>query len=91
MSHSSKQSRGSIVQREQRTQSDSESPEGSRGARLDEGWAGVLLGGVDGRAEAVKVGVAVLDVLHVPAQGHKPCRHILSEGDLRVAVDGDPA
>ena len=60
-------------------------------AHLDEGGAGVLLGGVNGSAQGGQVGVAILHVLHVPAEGLKARGHILCEGDLRVAVDGDPA
>lgn len=61
------------------------------GACLDEGGAGVLLGSVEGCAQAVEVGVAILDVLHVPAERLKARGHILCEGDLCVTVNGNPA
>ncbi len=62
-----------------------------RDGHLDHGGAGVLLGGLNGAAQGAKVGVAVLDVLHVPAERLKALAHILCEGDLCVPVDGDPA
>ena len=40
-------------------------------------------------ADGVHVGVAVLDVLCVPAQGVVAGLHVLCEGDVGVAVDGD--
>ena len=58
---------------------------------LDHGGPWVLLGGLNGAAQGVKVGVAVLDVLHVPAQGLIALADVLREGDLCVPVNGDPA
>ena len=61
------------------------------GVHLDEGrLVGDRLGGLDGLADALQVGVAVLDVLHVPAERLEACGHVLGERDLGVAVDGDP-
>jgi hypothetical protein len=56
---------------------------------LDEGRAGVGVRGVDGLADRVQVGVTVLDVLHVPAVRLVALAHVLGEGDVGVAVDGD--
>jgi hypothetical protein len=56
---------------------------------LNQGWAGVLLGRLNGLAHAIQVGVAILDVLHVPAQGLVPGGHILCERNVCVAVDGN--
>ena len=61
------------------------------GTHLDHGGPWVLLGGLNGAAQANKVGVTVLDMLHMPAQGLKARGHILCEGDLCVSVNGDPA
>ena len=58
---------------------------------LDHGGPGVLLGGLNGISHGRQVGVAILDVLHVPAEGLKALVHILCEGDLCVAINGDPA
>ena len=58
---------------------------------LDHGGPGVLLGGLNGVPHGRQVGVAILDMLHMPAEGLKALVHILCEGDLCVAINGDPA
>ena len=60
------------------------------GGHLDErGLVGDRLGLGQGRVQALQIVVAVLDVLHVPAQRLKAGGDILGEGDLGVAVNGD--
>mmetsp|Transcript_20755 Transcript_20755/g.52312 ORF Transcript_20755/g.52312 Transcript_20755/m.52312 type:complete len:551 (-) Transcript_20755:7-1659(-) len=62
----------------------------NEGGHLDEGGlVGDGLGGGDGLAEAIDVQVAVLNVLHVPAERLVAGAHILREGDVGVSVDRD--
>lgn len=57
---------------------------------LDEGrLVGDSLGILNGFADGIEVDVAILHVLHVPAEGLEARTDILGEGDLGVPVDGD--
>mmetsp|Transcript_21639 Transcript_21639/g.60016 ORF Transcript_21639/g.60016 Transcript_21639/m.60016 type:complete len:323 (+) Transcript_21639:1807-2775(+) len=62
----------------------------NQGGHLDDGGlVGHSLGVGNSLADAIVVMVAILHVQHVPAQALIALQHILSEGDLGVAVDGD--
>ena len=53
------------------------------------GLVGDALGLLHSPADGVHVGIAILDVHGVPVQGVVAGLHILGEGDVGVAVDGD--
>ena len=61
----------------------------NQGGHLDERRARVSLGGVDGGANRVDVGVTVLDVLRVPAVRVEARDDVFREGDVGVTIDGD--
>lgn len=61
---------------------------GSHPVHLDQGrLVGDGLGASDRVADPLNVGVAVHDVLHVPAGGGVASANILSEGDVGVACE----
>merc|ERR1719414_1498562 len=60
------------------------------GLDLDERWlVGARLGLGNRLPDGSDVGVAVLDRQHLPAVGLVALAHVLREGELGVAVDGD--